>query len=70
MQFKYLFVGVEMLYKGLKQPVMVDVTAISELKNIEVCDTGVNIGAAVTLTELQNFLRKLLEKEPSKGIFI
>ncbi|RZC77500.1 hypothetical protein C5167_001722 [Papaver somniferum] len=52
-------VGIEMKLKGLKYQALVSVAHVPELNNLNVKDDGLEIGAAIRLSELHKFLKKV-----------
>lgn len=58
-------VGVEVAFKKQHYPVLINPTRIPELNTTEVLKSGVRVGAAVTLTELQELLTRLVQTRPS-----
>lgn len=56
-------VGIETRLKGLSYKVLICVASIPELNKLSVKDDCVEIGAAVRLSELSNFFRKLTKEE-------
>lgn len=58
-------IGVEMRLKRMQYDVLVSVTNVPELNVLNVKDDGLEIGAAVRLSELLNVLRKVvMERDP------
>ncbi|KAH7665527.1 xanthine dehydrogenase/oxidase protein [Dioscorea alata] len=58
-------VGIEMKFKNAPYQVLISVTHVPELNKLSITDTGLEIGASVRLTEVQNFLKKLIvERAP------
>ena len=57
-------IGVETKFRGVLFPVMVSPTMIPELNQIEETANVVNVGAAVSLTNLAERLEAICEKEP------
>ncbi|KAF7120442.1 hypothetical protein RHSIM_Rhsim13G0222300 [Rhododendron simsii] len=55
-------IGIEMRLKGLQYQVLVCVASVSELNKLNVRDDGLEIGAAVRLSELLNVLRKVTKE--------
>lgn len=58
-------VGIETRLKKIHYPVFVSVTHVPELNMLSVNDGGMEIGAAVRLSELQKFLKEVIEERPS-----
>ncbi|ONK76222.1 uncharacterized protein A4U43_C03F25280 [Asparagus officinalis] len=56
-------VGIEMKFKSAQYPVLISVTHVPELNIINVTENGLEIGASVRLTELQQILRKAIEEQ-------
>ncbi|XP_058199351.1 xanthine dehydrogenase 1-like isoform X2 [Rhododendron vialii] len=61
-------VGIEMRLKGFQYQVLVCVASVSELNKLNVRDDGLEIGAAVRLSELLNVLRKVTKERTSHEI--
>lgn len=60
-------VGIEMKFKSARYQVLISVTHVSELNAFNVTDGGLEIGASVRLTRLQQMLRKVIaEHAPHK----
>ncbi|GJU77033.1 xanthine dehydrogenase 1-like protein [Tanacetum coccineum] len=57
-------VGIETRLKKIHYPVFVSVTHVPELNVLTVNDDGIEIGAGVRLSELQLFLKKMIEERP------
>lgn len=51
-------IGIEMRLKRLRYEVLISLSHVSELNNLEVGDDGIEIGAAVRLTELLSLFRQ------------
>ncbi|KAK1313897.1 Xanthine dehydrogenase 1 [Acorus calamus] len=58
-------VGIEMNLKNLKYEVLISVAHVPELSALHIMNGGLEIGSAVRLTELQNFLKKLIAERDS-----
>ncbi|XP_022080344.1 xanthine dehydrogenase/oxidase-like [Acanthaster planci] len=56
-------VGVEVKFKNQCYPVLIDVNHIPELISVEVTQSGIRIGAAVSLTRVSDYLKELIQKE-------
>lgn len=54
-------VGVEVKFKHMLYPVIVQPIAIQEMIQIDVTDAGLRVGASVTLTELQEVLQRQIK---------
>ncbi|KAI5635559.1 molybdopterin-binding domain of aldehyde dehydrogenase domain-containing protein [Phthorimaea operculella] len=64
-------VGVEIKFKKKAYPVLIYPSLIKEMRQYQVTDKGVVVGAATSLTDLHNFLQKEIKKDTSKGkVFI
>ena len=59
-------VGVEVKFKNMVYPVMLSVTHIPELLQVEHCQTGIKFGASVTLTRLDQELKDTIKRLPGK----
>lgn len=57
-------IGIEMKFKHFHYPVLVLAKQITELTQIKLEDDGVNFGASVTLSELEDTLLQEIEKLP------
>lgn len=60
-------VGIEVRLKRMQYPVLISVTHVPELNVLSVKDDGLEIGAAVRLTELLKTFRRLVNERPSDG---
>ncbi|KAJ8770899.1 hypothetical protein K2173_022071 [Erythroxylum novogranatense] len=58
-------VGIEMRLKRMQYRVLVSVTHVPELNVLSIKDDGLEIGAAVRLTELLEILRKVVKERPA-----
>lgn len=57
-------IGVETKFKHFHYPVLVLANQIEELNQIKILEDGVSFGASVTLSDLEDTLRSLIEKQP------
>ncbi|KAK9157741.1 hypothetical protein Scep_004315 [Stephania cephalantha] len=57
-------IGIEMRLKRIQYQVLISVGYVSDLNILAVHDDGIEIGAAIRLTELRTFLKKVIEKRP------
>lgn len=55
-------IGVEVKFKNRKYPVLLSPLLIEEINKITITDTSVKVGAAVNLTQLQEFLKNYIQK--------
>lgn len=55
-------VGIEMRLKRMQYKVLISITHVPELNVLSVKDDGLEIGAAVKLSELLNFLRRVVKE--------
>jgi hypothetical protein len=62
---KCMQVGIEMKFKDMKYPVIIAPTHVPELNAINITSTGVEVGAAVTLTRLMHTLKGLIAELPA-----
>ena len=62
----YVFVGVEMKFKGAFYNVLLSVSHVSELKTIEQKEGGLLVGASVTLSELKCVLSDTMKNSPGQ----
>lgn len=58
-------IGIEMRLKRIQYEVLISVTHIPELNMLSVKDDGLEIGAAVKLSELSNFFRSFMTERPA-----
>jgi xanthine dehydrogenase/oxidase len=58
-------VGVEVKFKNLDYFYLANPSEIKELTKIEIIESGIKIGSAVTLSDLENNLRQQIDKLPS-----
>nr|XP_022900114.1 xanthine dehydrogenase [Onthophagus taurus] len=59
-------VGVEVKFKHCEYPVLIQPTKIEELTNIKIEQSGVKIGAAVTLQEMETVFKQQIELNQNK----
>ncbi|KAK7788687.1 hypothetical protein R5R35_008349 [Gryllus longicercus] len=57
-------VGVETKFKNCVYPVLINPSMVPELSAINVTDSGVSVGASVTLNDMEIVMRKVIESEP------
>ncbi|XP_060840095.1 xanthine dehydrogenase isoform X2 [Rhopalosiphum padi] len=57
-------IGVEIKFKNCQYPVMIQPNKVSELNIIKKCVKGLIVGAAVTINQLENELKKLIDIIP------
>ncbi|XP_050304513.1 xanthine dehydrogenase-like isoform X2 [Anthonomus grandis grandis] len=57
-------IGVETKFKRMLYPVIIQPSAIKELLSIEENLEGIRVGAAVTLTDMRDFLKQQIQKHP------
>ncbi|WOK95472.1 xanthine dehydrogenase [Canna indica] len=55
-------VGIETKFKNADYPVLISVTHVPELNVLQMNENGVEIGASVRLTQLQQFLREIVKE--------
>jgi xanthine dehydrogenase/oxidase len=53
-------VGIETKFKGMEYKAIINPSRVRELKAIEISDTGVTVGAAVTVNRFRNLITELL----------
>lgn len=58
-------VGVETKFKNAQYKVMISVTHVPELHTLKVKEDGMQVGSAVRLAQLQNFLKKVIAERDS-----
>ena len=56
--------GIEMKFKNMKYPVLINPSRVPELSHVETTATGIRFGGAVTLTRVDEELKDALEKYP------
>ncbi|CAA6660108.1 unnamed protein product [Spirodela intermedia] len=59
-------VGIEMKFKNAQYKVLISVSHVPELNALNITEKGLEIGAAVRLTELQNYLQTLVLERNSQ----
>ncbi|XVF19260.1 hypothetical protein REPUB_Repub11eG0094600 [Reevesia pubescens] len=59
-------VGIEMRLKRMPYQVLISVAHVPELNMLNVKEDGIEIGAAVRLTELLNFFREIVTQHPAQ----
>ncbi|CAL7940094.1 unnamed protein product [Xylocopa violacea] len=57
-------IGVEVKFKHLSYPVLIQPTLIKEMRNIEEYPDVINVGASVTLVEMETFLKNQIARQP------
>uniref|UniRef100_A0A0A9WB52 xanthine dehydrogenase n=1 Tax=Lygus hesperus TaxID=30085 RepID=A0A0A9WB52_LYGHE len=57
-------VGVEVKFKNCHYPVLIQPSNIKEMTNISSDDEGVNVGAAVTLSNMEKYLKQEINTQP------
>lgn len=67
--FLYTLLGVEVKFKHLSYPVLIQPTLIKEMRNIEEYPEVLNVGGSVTLMELEKSLKNQIDEKPGE-IFI
>nr|QEO19119.1 rosy [Mesovelia mulsanti] len=55
-------IGVEVKFKNCSYPILINPSKIKELTSVQVVGNGVKIGAAVTLTDMETFLKKQIDQ--------
>jgi xanthine dehydrogenase iron-sulfur cluster and FAD-binding subunit A len=58
------FAGVEMKFKNMMYPVLIQPNQILELASVATSSSGLRVGAAVTLNDMQQALRNDIESQP------
>uniref|UniRef100_A0A1B6CHR7 xanthine dehydrogenase n=1 Tax=Clastoptera arizonana TaxID=38151 RepID=A0A1B6CHR7_9HEMI len=56
--------GVETKFKNCLYPVLINASQIPELNFIQSAESGLHVGAAVTLTKLESFLQQEIDQKP------
>jgi hypothetical protein len=64
------FAGVEVKFKNMVYPVLIQPTQILELTSVATGSSGVRVGAAVTLNDMQQALRNEIESQPGTNTTI
>ena len=59
--------GVEVKIKNKVYPILIDANHIPDLTHIETTSTGIRVGASVTLTSLNDYLKNLVQTEPGES---
>ncbi|XP_041988452.1 xanthine dehydrogenase-like [Aricia agestis] len=60
-------IGVEVKFKRKVYPILISPLMVPELNVLQVVDKGIQIGGAITLTELNSFLQHFIEKNNEKA---
>lgn len=63
-------IGVEVKFKNCFCPILIHPDHVKELTEITITDEGVNVGASVTLTNLENILKEEVKKQPEHRVQI
>ncbi|KAK2141206.1 hypothetical protein LSH36_1140g00006 [Paralvinella palmiformis] len=58
-------VGIEVKFKNMLYPIIIAPTSIPEMTECSKTDSGLCFGGAVTLTEMEKFMKKFIEKLPA-----
>ena len=58
--------GVEVKFKNQVYPIIIDVNHIPELTGIETTSTGVRVGASVSLSSMDSYLKGIIQAEPGR----
>ena len=56
--------GIEVKFKNRTYPVLIDLNHVPELTSMETTPNGVRIGASVSLTTLDGYLKQLVKTQP------
>jgi len=59
-----IFSGIEVKFKNMLYPIIIAPTSIPEMTECSKTDSGLCFGGAVTLTEMEKFMKKFIEKLP------
>jgi len=62
--------GVEVKFKNMVYPHLIQANMILELTSVAPNSSGLRVGAAVTLSNLQQALKNEIEKQPGKVITV
>ena len=58
--------GIQMKFKQQLYPVLVAATHVKELTSVELLDSGIKLGASVTLTKLESTLKDAISSLPGE----
>ena len=58
--------GIQMKFKQQLYPVLVAATHVKELTSVELVDSGIKLGASVTLTKLESTLKDAISSLPGE----
>ena len=59
-----MYAGVEVKFKNMVYPVLIQPNQIPELTSVTTTDSGIRVGAAVTLSDMEQALRRQIETLP------
>ena len=59
-------IGVEVKFKNQYHPVLVDVTHVPQLTEVEYTEQGIRFGASCTLSHIAHELTAAVEREPGR----
>lgn len=62
--------GIEVKFKHCEYPVYINPSLVNELTSIQVGESGCTIGAAVTLSEIENTCFDLIDRFPEHKVRI
>lgn len=64
----YICLGVEVKFKHLSYPVLIHPILIKEMRTVEEYAGMLNVGASVTLVELEKALKEQINKKPGNNL--
>ncbi|ESO98488.1 hypothetical protein LOTGIDRAFT_142910 [Lottia gigantea] len=59
-------IGIETAFKNMKYPVFINASDIPELTEIQNTETGIKVGASVTLSKIEDTLQDAIDTEPEE----
>ena len=63
-----ILAGVEVKFKNQMYSIIIDLNHIPEMTSIETTPTGVRVGASVSLTSLDEYLKQLIQTQPGRSM--
>ena len=63
-------VGLEMKFMNKVYPVLISASHVPELHILKKTDCGICVGAAITMEELNRYLKDIIKEESGKCIFL
>ena len=58
--------GIEVKFKAQHYPVIISPTAVPELNAMKIEEAGVTLGAAITLTDMTDTLKRVIDTKPGQ----